>query len=80
MSCCGERAFRHIYQGSIFLDDCQISAVLDTKFTAVVLKETILQKFEDLKNANFLNPEEVYFLVTRVIFHFKATPESIHTV
>ena len=24
-------------------------------------------KFEDLKIANFLNPEEVYFLVTRVI-------------
>ncbi len=32
-----------------------------------LLLEPILHKFEDPKNVNFLNPEEVYFLVTRVI-------------
>ena len=30
--------------------------------------EPILHKFEYLKIANFLDPEEVYFLVTRVIY------------
>ncbi len=67
MSCCGERAFKHINQGSIFLDVCRISGYFDTKFTAVVLIEPILHKFGELKNAKFLNPEEVYFLVTSVI-------------
>ena len=33
----------------------------------VLSSKSILHKFEDLKIANFLNPEEVYFLVTRVI-------------
>ncbi len=32
----------------------------------LVILIPILHKFEDLKIANFLNPEEVYFLVTRV--------------
>ncbi len=68
MSCCGECAFKHINQGNIFLDDCQISGYFDTKFIAVVLVETILRKFEDLKIANILNLEEVYFLVTRVVY------------
>ncbi len=38
----------------------------DTKFNAVGLIEPILQKIEDLKIVNFFNPDEVYFLVTRV--------------
>ncbi len=38
----------------------------DTKFNALGLIEPILHKFEDLKIANFLNPEEVYFLMTHV--------------
>ena len=66
MSCCGECAFKHINQRSIFLDDCRISCYFDTKFIAVVLVEPISRKFEDLKIVNFLNLEEVYFLVTRV--------------
>ena len=35
-------------------------------FTAVCLAELILQKFENLKIANFWNPKQVYFLVTRI--------------
>ncbi len=35
-------------------------------FNAVDLIEPSSHKFEYLKTANFLNPEEVYFLVTRV--------------
>ncbi len=66
MSCCGECAFKHINQRSIFLDHCQISCYFDTNLIAVVLVEPILRKFEDLKIANILNLEEVYFLVTRV--------------
>ena len=66
MSCCGECAFKHINQGSIFLDDCRIFGYFDTKFIAVALVEPILRKFEDLKIANILNLEEVYFRVTRV--------------
>ncbi len=57
----------------IFLNGCWISAYFDTKFTAVVLIEPILHKFEDLKVAHFLNPKEVYFLVTRSI-------QSVHNV
>ena len=68
MSCCSECAFKHINQGSTFLDDCRISGYFDTKFVAVVLLELILRKFERLKTANILNLEEVYFLVTRVIY------------
>ena len=45
---------------------CRIYGYFDTKFTAVVLVEQILCKFEDLKIANILNLEEVYFLMTRV--------------
>ncbi len=59
-------AFKHINQGSIFLDDYQISGYFDTNFIAVVLVEPILHKYEDLKIANILNLEEVYFLVTRI--------------
>ena len=66
MSYCGESASKYINQGSIFLDDYWISGYFDTKFTAAVLVEQILCKFEDLKIANILNIEEVYFLVTRV--------------
>ncbi len=66
MSYCGESVFKHINQGSFFLNDCRISGYLDTKFTAVVVIEPILHKFEDLKVVYFYNPEEVYFLVTRV--------------
>ena len=40
----------------------------DTKFNTLSQIEPILHKFEDLKIANFLNPEEVYFLVTRIIY------------
>ena len=61
-------------QGSIFLDDCRISGYFDTKFIAVVLVEPILHKFEDLKIANILNLEEVYFLVTRVIYRLSDMP------
>ena len=66
MSCCGECDFKHINQGSIFLDDRLISGYFDTKFIAVALVEQILRKFEDLKMSNILNLEEVYFLVTRL--------------
>ncbi len=55
-----------INQGTFYLNDCRISGYFDTKITAVVPLESILQKFEDLKIAHFFNPEEVYFLVTRV--------------
>ena len=51
-----------------FLDDCLISGYFDTNFIAVVLVEPVLHKFEDLKIHNILNLEEVYFLVTRVIY------------
>ncbi len=68
MRCCGECAFKHINQGSIFLDDWRISAYFDTKFVAVVLVEPILHKFEDLKIADIFNLKEVYFLVTRVTY------------
>ena len=67
MSCCGECAFKHINPGSISLDDCRVSGYFDTKFIAIVLLEPILRKFEDLKIANILNLEEVYFPVARVI-------------
>ncbi len=50
---CGESASKHIYQGSIFLDDCPITGYFDTKFNAVVLEEQILCKFEDLKRGLF---------------------------
>ena len=64
MSCCGESALKHINWGSIFLNDYQVSGHFDTKYTAVLLIEPILHKFEDLKITNFFNPEEVYFLTT----------------
>ncbi len=67
MGCCGECAFKHVNQGVIFLDDCQISGYFDTKFIAVFLVEPILRKIEDLNFGNILNLEEVYFLMTRVI-------------
>ena len=67
MSCCGECTFKHITQGSIFLDNCRIPGYFDTRFIVVVLVEPILRKFEDLKIVNILNLEEVYFLVTRVV-------------
>ncbi len=67
MSCCGECAFKHIDQGSIFLGDCQISGYFDTKFIAIVIVEPTLRTFEVVKIANILNLEEVYFLVARVI-------------
>ncbi len=66
MSWHGEGARKDINWGSIFLNDCQISCYFDTKYTAVVLIEPILHKFEDQKITNFFNPEEVYFLVTPV--------------
>ncbi len=44
-----------------------IPGYFDTKFTVVALVEQILHKLEDLKIANLLNPEEVYFLMTCVI-------------
>ncbi len=44
----------------------EISGYFDTKFNALGLIEPILHKFEDLKIANFLKPEEVYFLVTHI--------------
>ena len=69
MSCFGERAFRHIKHESVSLGDSRISVFFNTKFIAVALIEPILHKFEDLKNANFFNPEEVYFLVTRVKYY-----------
>ena len=50
-----------------FLNGCRISGYFDTKFTAVVLIEPILHTFEDQKVAHFFNPEEVNFLVTRVM-------------
>ena len=67
MSCSRESALKHINQGIIFLNGRGISGHFGTKFTAVVLTEPILQMFEDLKIVHFLNPKEVYFLLTRVM-------------
>ena len=63
----GENALQYINQGSFSLNGCRFSGYFDTKFTAVAIIEPILHKFEDLKIVNFLNPEQVYFLMTRVI-------------
>ena len=67
LSCHDESTVKHINQCIFYLNGCRISGYFDTKFNAVGLIELILHKFEDLKISNFLNPEEVYFLVTRVI-------------
>ncbi len=66
MSYHGESPVKYINQGSFFLNGCRIPGYFDTKFTAVALIEPILYNFKDLKIANFLNPEQVYFLMTRV--------------
>ena len=67
MSYHGENALQHINQESFSLNSCRISGYFDTKFTAVGIIEPILHKFEDLKIINFLNPEQVYFLVAHVM-------------
>ncbi len=50
----------------VFLNDCRISGYFDIKFPAVVLLESILQKFENLKVSIF-NTKKVYFHVTCVV-------------
>ncbi len=69
MSYHGESSMKYISQKSFFLNGCWIPGYFDTKFIVVALIEPILYNFEDLKIANFLNPEQVYFFVTRVICH-----------
>ena len=64
MSYHGESAMNYINQGRFFLNDCKMYGYFDYKFTAVSVIELILHKSEDLKIANSLNPEQVYFLVT----------------
>ncbi len=55
-------ALKHINQVGLFLNGCRISSYFDTKFTAIVLIELTLHKFEDLNIQKLLNLEEVYFL------------------
>ncbi len=45
-----------------------MSGYFDTKFITMVQIEEILRKFEEPKIAKILNREEVYFLVTRIIY------------
>ena len=72
MSYHGENALQYINRGSFSLNGCQISGYFDTRFSAVAIIDPILHKFEDLKIVNFLNPEQVYFLVAcvRCAFNF----------
>ncbi len=46
------------------------SCYSDTIFNALGIIKPILHKFEDLKIVNFLNPEEVYILVTCVVYRW----------
>ena len=72
----GEKAFEYINQRNYFLDDWRISCYFDTKSTTVVQIEQILRKFWEPKIVKILNPEEVYFLVTRIIYCCKANHEK----
>ena len=64
------------------MNSCRISDYFDTKFTPLVLIEPILQTFEDLKITNFLNPEQVYFLLTLItwVLHIYLSEESAYSL
>ena len=64
----GGNAVRYIKQRSYFLKSGQISGYFGTKYTTVLQVEQILHNFEDQKVADFLNPEQVNFRVTLVIY------------
>ena len=63
-----ESAFQPINKKRYFSNACRISGYFDTKCTTIVQIEPILQKSEDLKIDNILNLEQVYFLMTRIIW------------
>ena len=51
-----------------FLKSCRISGHFDTTFTTIAQIEQILQESKDPKIDNILNLDQVYFLVTRVMY------------
>ena len=69
MSYHSESALKSINRRSYFPNACRISGYFDTKFIIIAQIEPILQKSKDTKIDNILNLEQVYFLVTRVIYN-----------
>ena len=71
MNCHVENTLQSINMRMHFLNSCRISGHFDTKFTTIAQIEKILQESKDPEIDNILNLEQVYFLVTHVIWPYK---------
>ncbi len=76
MSYHSESALKSINRRSYFPNACRISGYFDTNFIIIAQIEPILQKSKDTKIDNILNLEQVYFLVTRVIYEIYNAPKK----
>ena len=63
----GGNAVMYIKESGYSLKEGRISGYFDTKYMTVLRIEQVLHYFEDQKNANFLNLEQVNFRMTLVI-------------
>ena len=70
MNCHGENTLQPINKRMDFLNSCRSSGHFDTKFTTIAQIEQILQESKDPKIGYILNLEQVYFLLTRVMYSF----------
>ena len=57
-----------VEEEELFPEDGRISGYFDTKYIAVLQIEQLLHNFNNQKNANFFNLEQVNFRVTLVIY------------